>query len=162
MSRFSLLFEKTSRILSVLSAPAKIRVTGKPGSEIQVTGTGHIIKQSRGDDKPTLPNIPTQAELEAGRYEVITVSTDDPDAAFQIIARRIKVLTRKCPDARLVADYTGGTKSMSAALILAAVENEVVNLRLTTGVRTDLKGVSSGMERVEVINVEDRSDTAQH
>lgn len=34
--------------------------TGRPGSINQIEGKGNCIKANFNDDKPTLPNIPTQ------------------------------------------------------------------------------------------------------
>ena len=44
--------------------------TERPGSIGQVTGSGSVIRAHRDDKKPTLPNIPTQAELEPDRFAV--------------------------------------------------------------------------------------------
>ena len=131
--------------------------TGKPGSETQITGAGSVIEKKPGDEKPTLPNIPAQAGLSSEQYEVVTVPADELDKAFAIIWEHIEELIKRYPDSpRLVADYTGGTKSMAAALVLAAVEieSEQVELQLTTGPRTDLKTVRSGAQTSEQVTVE--------
>ena len=46
------------------------RQTGERGSLSQVTGSGNVIKANPNDDRPTLPNIPTQAGLADNRFEV--------------------------------------------------------------------------------------------
>src|SRR5512143_3703278 len=56
--------------------------TGRPGSDVQITGKGSIIKKSPLDEKPTLPNIPTQAGLREEQYEVAEVPADDLEQAF--------------------------------------------------------------------------------
>ena len=128
--------------------------TGKPGSVIQIDGPGRVIKKQPGDQKPTLPNIPTQAGLDATYYEVVQIPADDLEKAFMTIRRHLRTLTNGHPDASIIADYTGGTKSMTAALVLAAVEDETINLQLVTGVRTNLKAVEAGMEATVRTSVE--------
>ena len=129
-------------------------VTGNPGSVVQITGKGSVIKQNKSDDKAMLPAIPIQAGLHDTQYQVVAVPADDLDEAFKTIEQHIRKLTRCYSAAQFVADYTGGTKSMSAALVLAAVENEEVGLRLVTGTRSNLEAVASGMERMELVTVE--------
>ena len=131
-------------------------MTDKPGSDTQITGKGHVIKRQPQDDKPSLPNIPAQTGLNEEQYEVATVPTDDLDEAFKTIYGRIEKLTTGHPEANVIADYTGGTKSMTAALVLAVAEaeNERVKLRIVTGARSDLKGVASGMQDVQPVHIE--------
>jgi len=118
--------------------------TGNKGSHVQVTGKGHIIKARHADEKPTLPNIPAQVGLADGQFEVLEVSPDD----FDDIYRRIIdwMTDRDAGAERLVADYTGGTKSMSAALVCAALDHGRVELQLVTGSRANLVKVESGSE----------------
>ena len=121
--------------------------TGQLGSALQIEGKGKFIKAKREDSKPTLPNIPTQLELTADSYEVIKIAADDLDAACQTIVQQMKLLKQRFPDAELIADYTGGTKTMTAALVVAAIEIGVA-LQVVTGSRVDLVQVRSGMEAV--------------
>ena len=128
--------------------------TGKPGSERQITGRGNVIKEHPSDTSHKLPNIPTQAGLHEEQYKAVLVPADDLDKAFRIIRHSLREAVLKHPEARFIADYTGGAKSMTAALVLAVVEDEAVDLRLVTGIRSDLASVASGMEGVEQVNVE--------
>jgi len=41
-----------------------------------------IIKANSNDDKPTLPNIPAQAQLGDEQFEICEVSADDLDESF--------------------------------------------------------------------------------
>lgn len=120
--------------------------TGQPGSRIQVEGKGNVIKVRPGDPDPTLPNIPAQTDLAADRYEVRTLPADDLDAAFSVIAGAIVELRKRFPNTRLIADYTGGTKTMTAALVMAALETPDVELRLVTGARANLVQVHDGTQ----------------
>jgi CRISPR-associated protein (TIGR02710 family) len=120
--------------------------TGKPGSDIQVTGKGMVIKAKPSDERPTLPNIPQQLQLQADTFEHEVVAADDLDNAFGVISATITHLRQRFPSARLVADYTGGTKSMSAGMVMAALEEDAVELHLVTGNRADLVKVSDGTQ----------------
>jgi CRISPR-associated protein (TIGR02710 family) len=128
--------------------------TGRPGSDVQILGKGSCIKAHPSDDKPTLSNIPTQAGLREGQYEVVHVPADDLDEVFSILRDTIQSLGQRFPGARLLADYTGGTKTMTAGLVSAALESDAVELQLVTGSRADLIKVRSGMEAVTQANVE--------
>lgn len=128
--------------------------TGRPGSDGQILGKGSCIKAHPSDQKPSLPNIPTQANLQEGQYEVVRVPADDLDEVFRILRDTIANLGQRFPGARLLADYTGGTKTMTAGLVSAALESDGVELQLVTGSRADLIKVRSGMEAVTQANVE--------
>ncbi|HYQ92124.1 MAG TPA: TIGR02710 family CRISPR-associated CARF protein [Candidatus Competibacteraceae bacterium] len=128
--------------------------TGRPGSDVQIIGKGSIIKKSPLDEKPTLPNIPTQGGLREDHYEVVEVLADDLEQAFGQIRMALLDLSRRFPIGRFLADYTGGTKTMTAALVTAALESETVELQLVTGSRVDLIKVQSGMEAAIPANVE--------
>ncbi len=121
--------------------------SGKPGSEAQVIGKGKVIKASYDDDKPTLPNIPVQAGFADDMFEPMMVPADDLDGAWQVMRDAMDRLAGRFHGARLVADYTGGTKTMTAALVCAALERSDVDLQLVTGARANLVRVPDGTER---------------
>ncbi len=119
--------------------------TGNKGSHVQITGKGNIIKANCNDKAPSLPNIPTQAGLDESRFEIIEVAADD----FDDVYRKVTAWLGEQDDTvRLIADYTGGTKTMSAALTVAALDDERVELQLVSGGRADLVKVQSGTESV--------------
>jgi CRISPR-associated protein (TIGR02710 family) len=122
--------------------------TGQPGSEIQITGKGICIKAKFSDERPSLPNIPTQTGLDADRYEVRLCPADDLDAVFRVCYEALRELRARQAEARVVADYTGGTKTMSAGLVAAALELDGVELQLVTGNRADLIKVHDGWQSV--------------
>lgn len=128
--------------------------TGKPGSELQIRGKGNIIKASPQDSSPTLPNIPTQTALQADQYEICIVPADDLDRAVAVISQKLVDLRGCFPAAHLVADYTGGTKTMTAALVMVALEREEIELRLVAGARADLLKVHDGTQRSVAASVE--------
>ncbi len=120
----------------------KDSVSGKKGSRSQVED------EKPDDKKPTLPNIPTQVGLVKSQFRVRCIPADDLDSAFLAIEQEIGILSREFPQARFIADYTGGTKTMSAALVCASLENSDVGLQLVTGPRHTLSQVETGSEQV--------------
>ncbi|CAI8771703.1 TIGR02710 family CRISPR-associated CARF protein [Methylocaldum szegediense] len=122
--------------------------TGRPGSEIQITGKDFCIKANFNDERPSLPNIPTQTGLDADRYEVRLCPADDLDAVFRVCYEALRELRTSDAEARVIADYTGGTKTMSAGLVAAALEVDGVELQLVTGNRADLIKVHDGWQSV--------------
>jgi len=128
--------------------------TGRPGSVSQITGTGMCIKANPLDAKPSLPAIPQQAGLQPEQYQVFCAPADDLDAIYLVCRNALRTALRDFPGARWVADYTGGTKSMSAALVLAALEDPAVELQIVTGNRGDLIKVRDGSQYVALANYE--------
>ena len=128
--------------------------TGKPGSAVQITGKGNCIKAQYTDDKPTLPNIPSQAGLADDQYTVLETLADDLDAIYSTSQQTIAQALTDFPDCRILADYTGGTKSMSAGLVVAALEHKAVELHLITGSRSDLIKVKDGYQSSQFANIE--------
>ena len=128
-------------------------VSGRPGSITQVTGKGSVIRASPKDDKPKLPNIPTQAGLDAGRFETRVVPADDLDGAYIVMRNAVDELSRQFPNAHFVSDYTGGTKTMTAALVCTALERDDVELQLVAGARSDLVRVKDGTEQAMPVSV---------
>jgi CRISPR-associated protein (Cas_Cas02710) len=88
------------------------------------------------------PSLPMEAGLDARTWEVVKVPADDPVAILSTLA---PLMTRAMSDGRCIADYTAGTKSMSAALFMAACQRPEVRISLVTGPRTDLVRIKSGM-----------------
>ena len=119
--------------------------TGQSGSETQITGKGKIISESSGAPC-TLPNIPTLAGLAADQFGLLRVPADDIDEAFMEIMGAILRLKERFPGYGLIADYTGGTKTMTAALVTAVLESDDVTLQLVTGARPDLIRVANQTE----------------
>lgn len=120
--------------------------TGQPGSRTQIDGKGHCIKAHPKDDAPSLPNIPSQTGLADDRYQIVLTLSDDLDRIYLDCTQAIDDLIQRFPTAKIVADYTGGTKSMSAGLVMAVVERQDIDLQLVTGSRTDLVKVQDGSQ----------------
>jgi CRISPR-associated protein (TIGR02710 family) len=128
--------------------------TGRPGSNVQITGTGNCIKARPQDEKPTLPNIPAQTGLSPEQYQVCLCYADDLDQIYLTCGEAINDALNRFPAARIIADYTGGTKSMSAALTMAVLEHQDIELQLVAGSRGDLVKVQDGSQYAAVANIE--------
>src|SRR5690606_21226391 len=72
--------------------------------------------------------------------------SDNLDRIYVDCITAIDAISRRFPDARIVADYTGGTKSMSAGLVMAVMESPGIDLQLVTGSRADLIKVQDGSQ----------------
>ncbi len=127
--------------------------TGKPGSIEHITGQGNVIKAQWSDTKPTLPSIPIQAGLEVDDYTTFTVLGDNLDEAYGVMRRAASEMAARFPGVSIVADYSGGTKTMTAALVCAALEREDTELQVVVGARADLIRVRDGTEQVTIANV---------
>lgn len=122
--------------------------SGNRGSITQVMGEGKPCEIRRGTEViEKLPNIPTQLNLgEKFNPETDVIAVDNPDDVSSIylkISDAIQTIKQTQANATLLADYTGGTKSMSVALALAALDEEC-ELHLTTASRSDLVRVTRG------------------
>lgn len=136
-------------------ATGKDEVTGRAGSIETIIGKGHPVEVRRGGEVlERLPNIPTQAGLDEARFTVEQVPTDDLDEAVARMTAAIAALRARFPEARLVADYTGGTKTMTAALVMSALETDEINLQLITGDRADLVKVHDGSQTGLAVSAE--------
>ena len=93
------------------------------------------------------PSLPTKAQLDPTSWEVMRVPADDPVA---IIEKLGKVVVEAIAGGSCVADFTGGTKSMSAGLFYVASQTPGVEVFLVTGPRPDLLHVV-GVERARLV-----------
>jgi len=140
--------------------------SGPHGSLPTITGPGDPCGDKRrlkcpecgaavplGD--PEGPNIVRQAGLEDGQFEIVTLQEPDAlDDCYAMMRQTLNRLSGEYPGAQLIADYTGGTKTMSAALTLAAVQAGW-HLSLVRGQRTDLIQVADGTEIAGLVNAWD-------
>jgi CRISPR-associated protein (TIGR02710 family) len=118
--------------------------TNTPGSNLQITGKGNCIKARFSDDSPNLPNIPTITGLSSDQFSVYLTSSDELDQIYSDCKKVIQDALSLFPSSKIIADYTGGTKSMCAGLVMAAMEFEDIELQLITGSRNNLVAVNDG------------------
>ncbi len=79
------------------------------------------------------------------RREILSIPPDDPDDA---LAKIEPVLSRLVANgADVTVDYTGGTKSMTSAMVLAATSLESVKLQFMVGKRHNLNQIKAGTEK---------------
>jgi CRISPR-associated protein (TIGR02710 family) len=137
-------------------ASGRDQATGQPGSMVTITGKGHPVEVRRGGEViEHLPNIPTQAGLAADQFQAVEVPTDDLDQAVSAMTTAIAEIAERFPQARLIADYTGGTKTMTAALVMAAIDSDRVELQLITGHRANLIKVQDGSQAGLAVSAEE-------
>lgn len=91
-----------------------------------------ICVQAKADDIP--------------RPVKIIEDEDDLNVCYAESLRLLDGLRSEFPDAEIIADYTGGTKSMSAGLAAAALDTKEITLGLVTGERFDLIQVTDGTQ----------------
>lgn len=139
---------------------------GPRGSRTTVDGPGNPCGDSRkikcpecskdvslGDPKGA--NILTQTGLKEHQYEILELDEpDDLPACYTRVRTALARLREDHTDWRLLADYTGGTKTMTIALALAALEAGY-ELSLVRGARADLVKVRNGTEMAALVNVGD-------
>ncbi|MCS6958837.1 MAG: TIGR02710 family CRISPR-associated CARF protein [Pseudanabaenaceae cyanobacterium SKYGB_i_bin29] len=112
------------------------------GSIDQVVGKGTPCEIRKGDTVvDRLPNIPTQAEITArfnpDRDIILIDDPDDLSECYTKIADGIKKVKEEEEMANIYADYTGSTKTMSAALVVASLDYDIQLMITTSTVRTN-------------------------
>jgi hypothetical protein len=126
------------------------------GSYVQVVGEGKVLKSKHDLDKPDLPNIATLAGLSPEQFKIHKIARfDDLNDCYLDAFKVIEAARAEWPDARLLVDYTGGTKSMTAGLTAAALDDGQCEISLVAGRRDDLVRVTDRTEFVRPVRVWD-------
>ncbi|PXF59079.1 MAG: TIGR02710 family CRISPR-associated protein [Candidatus Methanogaster sp.] len=130
--------------------------SGPRGSEKTIDGPGDPCGDKRRTKCPECGHIhyigdpkgraiAFQAGLAKDQYEIVAVDNpDDLNVCYRRLlelAEQIEVVHEDC---QIIANYTGGTKTMSAAMALVGVMTEQWDLSLNVGPRRDLIHVRSG------------------
>jgi CRISPR-associated protein (TIGR02710 family) len=127
-----------------------------PGSYTQVLGKGKVLKSRYDLAQPDLPNIATLAGLTDDSYEVHRIRHfDNLNDCYLTSMELIEHLHKELGNATIIADYTGGTKSMTAGLAAAALDDGRCEIRLVVGERRDLDKTADKTEFVRPIQVWD-------
>jgi CRISPR-associated protein (TIGR02710 family) len=123
------------------------------GSYNTITGNGKVC--GKDPKNPDEPNILEQAEIakemEGEKYHILKIK--NPDDLNNCYIESLNLLSgekEKYPDAEIVIDYTGGTKSMSVGLGAAAMDVSGITVCLVKGTRTDLIKVQNGTQRIKL------------
>jgi CRISPR-associated protein (TIGR02710 family) len=135
---------------------------GIAGTKTQIIGSGKPCKFREGIEITDLPNIPTYLELgdrfQSSRDLVLLKDPDDLSEGYSKVVAKILEIRQENPNSQIMADYTGGTKTMSSILVLAAIDyqrSHSIQLYVTTALRTNLIKVQSGelTERAAITSV---------
>lgn len=143
---------KPDRVIFLCTGPSERNA----GSRIQIEGPVPPPPTPRPVPHDPRP-IPERAGLAPGSWEIVEVPADDPDAVFWRCRQLLRALraARATRDAQLWVDYTGGTKSMTAGLLAAAIGLDAATRpQLVTGERADLVHVRGGTERMVEVPVD--------
>lgn len=130
--------------------------SGHKGSEMTIDSPGDPCGDKRKSKCPKCDHeypmgdpkgkaIVFQAGLMREQYEIVTV--DDPDdlnGCYLKLQQLGTAIKEKFGDCHVIANYTGGTKTMSVAIALAGIINQQWDLSLNIGPRVDLIKVRSG------------------
>jgi len=133
--------------------------SGPKGSDKTVAGPGEPCGDQRKFKcpgchresfigNPKGKSIVVQAELPQDKYEIVLVNDpDDLNECYCVLSSLSKHINQKFPNnPQVIANYTGGTKTMSIALALTGIMGEKWDLSLNKGSRIDLIKVSSGTD----------------
>ncbi|PLZ98610.1 hypothetical protein CEN50_10650 [Fischerella thermalis CCMEE 5268] len=120
---------------------------GEKGSKSQVIAEGTPCEVRRGAEViERLPNIPTQVDLgenfQPERDLILVQNPDNLAECYPKIYHCIRNLQQESGH-QIMADYTGGTKTLSAALVMAAVDCGI-SLYITIAARDNLVKVERG------------------
>lgn len=100
-----------------------------------------------------IPAILQRAQATSLSHDILLVPPDDPEAIFLALREALGTLGKNHPGARLIFDYTGGTKSMTSALFQAALATLNAELQFMAGRRENLDRVAAGTERATDIPI---------
>jgi len=103
-------------------------------------------------------NIVTRARVKQDQYEVHRIKDfDDLGECYVTAMKVIEGIWRRYPESepKVIVDYTGGTKSMSAGLATAALDDGRCDITIVTGMRVDRKQVSPGTETAQIMRMFD-------
>ncbi len=125
------------------------------GSYTQVTGAG-LVCGGRPGQPADQPCIPAQTGLAPDQYNlsIYDIDPDDLSDCYSKCANVIQQIRANDSQANIYADYTGSTKSMSAGLACAALDDGKINIMLVTGFRPNLVAVQDGCEFLTRAKVE--------
>lgn len=116
---------------------------GSRGSHAVVSGNGKPCSEK----EETRPSIVAQTGLLDNQYKIIIV--EDPDdmdscySACENISQEIKAKFKDSDDLEVIANYTGGTKTMSSALVVYALDSGWT-VKFNIGPRDNLVKIHGG------------------
>lgn len=123
------------------------------GSYRSVIGEGKVCgKDPRNPDELNiLEHVKIPKEKEGEIYYIHRIKNfDDLNDCYVESLNILKDIKEKNPGTEIIADYTGGTKSMSVGLGAASMDIGDVTICLVKGTRTDLMKVQNGTQRIRL------------
>jgi len=94
---------------------------------------------------PRGKSIVFQTGLEKGQYEIVTIDDrDDLNECYEKLLALAERINDKYDNCQVIANYTGGTKTMAVAVALMGIMTPQWYLSLNIGPRQDLIKVRSG------------------
>ncbi|MEP0765765.1 MAG: TIGR02710 family CRISPR-associated protein [Fimbriimonadia bacterium] len=127
--------------------PTRVLFVCSQKSRNQVVGEGTPCEVREGCEVRRLPNIVKQAGIEErfdAEKDVLVLEHEDAlEDSYDAIADAIRAVQSQDPGGEVLADYTGGTKTMSVALAMAAFDLGVM-LYIEAGPRRDIERVHGG------------------
>ena len=134
-------------VASVGNSPAPIVTAVGTLKPDRVLFVATPAEPGRPGSRERVPGILEAARCPAARHAILEVPPDDPEAIFLALRERVRALRAEHPGARFLFDYTGGTKSMTAALFQCALATPGAKLQFMSGRRDTLDRVADGTER---------------
>jgi len=130
--------------------------SGPKGSEVTIDSSGNPCGDKRRSKCPDCEHeyylgdpkgkaIVFQTGLKKEQYEIVTINDqDDLNGCYQKLLSSVEKINAKYGDCHVIANYTGGTKTMSVAMALVGIMTQQWDLSLNIGPRVDLIRVKSG------------------
>jgi len=134
-------------VASVGGSPAPIVTAVASLKPDRVLFVATTAEAGRPGSRDLVPGILEASHYPAARHAILEVPPDDPEAIFLALRERIRTLSAEHPGARFLFDYTGGTKSMTAALFQCALATPGARLEFMLGQRHSLDRIADGTER---------------
>lgn len=136
---------RTVLFLSVGGSPAPLISAIKQSRPDEVV---FVVSDARNglSSEDMLPEI-LQGSGRNARHGIIRVDPDNLDDAFAKVDAALA--QSLAGGAQVVVDYTGGTKTMTAAMTLAATGHKDVRLQFMVGKRNDLQRIEDGSEQAQ-------------
>lgn len=120
---------------------------GKPCGSVQKCASCGATKGERRE------SIVKQLGLVPGSYKVIRINHfDNVNICYLEACRIIQEEREKEPHVGIIADFTGGTKSMTAGLASAAMDDGRAMLCVVSGKRLNLQKVEDGTQIARIID----------
>ena len=142
----------TPDIVVFLPSSATKKLDGKPGTPSSRNQVEDDLIEYDSKTKAQGPGLKFANGCPPPDHtQIFEIPPDDPDKAYSLCRTHLTALARSHPDHQIIADYTGGTKSMTGALLMAAFAQDKVQVQFMLGDRTDLTQIEGGTERPQVM-----------